>query len=121
VAPRGFVTLTVALASRAACDWDLALQKFLHKLQLPGRADGASTSSSQAPHPAAWLVDWAETRTVEGSGGRLLCSGWWSLSRHVSAAGPVLSVPSYACRARARAHGADSRLRLRVSVGELLR
>lgn len=42
----------------------------------------------------------AKLNTVPGSNGRLLCSGWWSLSRHINYAGEIiqavaLALPGY--------------------------
>ena len=34
--------------------------------------------------------------TVPGSGGRLLCSGWWGLSRHVNYCGEIVQAVALA-------------------------
>jgi len=70
----------------------LPLQKFLHKLGGP----------RGSRHPAVWLVGWMRNETVRGSEGRLLCSGWWALSRHVNYFGEVvqavaLALPGWLC------------------------
>jgi hypothetical protein len=66
------------------------LQKFLLKSQ-------GGQPAAAMPWPAMWLVGWVEVRTVEGSAGRLLCSGWWGLARHIN----------YCVSARARARASE--------------
>jgi delta14-sterol reductase len=86
------------------------LQKFWHKCQTTDAQTGVSETLHEyvATHPAGILVEFASSSlgwhglgdTVPGSGGRLLCSGWWGLSRHVNYFGEIiqavaLALPGY--------------------------
>jgi hypothetical protein len=95
------------------------LQKFWHKCvhsSTPAagarlkQPSGVSETLQEyvSTHPAGLLVDFASSSfglhglgdTVPGSSGRLLCSGWWGLSRHVNYFGEIvqavaLALPGY--------------------------
>ena len=97
--PANDLSLTAALAIVLLffLGWGLTrganLQKFLHKLKLDEPSPGPP-----AHKVAELLVGWASSpcETVPGSEGRLLCSGWWALSRHVNYCGEILQAVALA-------------------------
>jgi delta14-sterol reductase len=98
-----------SIAGLFLCGWCLTrganLQKYRLKREVDGSGGGgAAAAASDGPGAlAAWLlVGWVDQRTVAGSDGRLLCSGWWGISRHVNYLGEIvqavaLALPGYLC------------------------
>ena len=88
------------------CGWCLTrganLQKYRLKRNLDCKAAATKTSCGPGAVAAQVLVGWVEQRTVPGSNGRLLCSGFWGVSRHVNYLGEIiqaiaLALPGYIC------------------------
>jgi delta14-sterol reductase len=68
------------------------MQKFACKVGGVGGAEAAL--------PAV-LAGWVSMETVPGSGGRLLCGGFWGLARHVNYAGEITQAVALALPAAA--------------------